>query len=239
MGRRYGDLVQDGTISVSYAAVSGEENETMATFWGVDSPTPANSNMRGLTLFDFTTQLAGQAPTFWGHYIGGHFALKANEAQPLYNRNCKILVIYKGAHEIPTSVQGGFQEGVKDTNKAIVAAKALVVPGGTWIYVDIKADCSLTADWFKGWSDTMYNSQYNGAAGVYCNPLPENAVQFNDPYCDGLNNYPNLQGADGRASIPERVVCIGLGRLILSSRSAHPPHPQAPPVDAPSVAPDP
>jgi hypothetical protein len=173
----------------------------MATFWGVDSATPSNNNVQGQTLFDFITQQAGQSPAFWGRYIGGNFALTAGEAQFLHDRNCKILVIYNGAHNNPNSVQGGFQEGVTDANKAIAAAQALGVPNGTWIYADIEAGWSPTADWFKGWSDTMFNSQYGGAGGVYCNPLPGNAAHFSDPYCDAFNNDPNMQGAGDSAAL--------------------------------------
>lgn len=172
----------------------------MAIFWGVDSANSANHLVEAKTLFDVITQKAGQAPAFWGRYIGGRFALTRAEAQFLHNKNCKILIIYNGTHDTPASVQGGFQEGANDANKAISAAQALGVPEGVWIYGDLEASWKPTAEWFKGWSDTMLESQYGGAGGVYGNPHPANSANFNKPYCDAFASDPNMQGDDAEAA---------------------------------------
>ena len=173
----------------------------MATHWGVDSARRANSQINGQTLFDRITQQAGQAPEFWGRYIGSSFSLSTSEVQFLHGKNCRILVIYNGAHDSLTSVQGGFQEGVNDASRAISAAQTLGVAAGTWIYADIEAGWSPTGEWFKGWSDTMFHSQYGGAGGIYGNPLPSNAVHFNTPYCAAFNSDPNMQGTGGSAAL--------------------------------------
>jgi hypothetical protein len=166
----------------------------MATHWGVDSANKANSQAHGQTLFDYIAQVAGQAPKFWGRYIGSSFSLDGSEAQFLHGKGCKILVIYNGAHNSPMSVQGGFNEGANDANRAISAAQTLGIPHGIWIYVDVESNWSPTSDWFRGWSDTMFHSRYGRAGGVYGNPLPANAAHFNTPYCRAFNSDPNMQG---------------------------------------------
>jgi hypothetical protein len=161
------------------------------------------------TLFAVIKQKAGQAPAFWGRYIGGRSALTAGEVEFLHGANSKILVIYNGALDNSTSVRGGFHEGVNDANRAIAAAQALGVPGGTWIYADIEASWRPTPEWFKGWSKTMHNSHFGGAGGVYCNPSPANSANFNAPYCAAFNSEPTMQGQGTHAayvfsSEPER-----------------------------------
>lgn len=172
----------------------------MTTFWGVDSAQPANSMVQGQTLLDFITQQCGQAPTFGGRYIGGNFALTSLEVEFLHDKGCRILVIYNGARNSPASVQGGLAEGANDANKAIAAAQALGVPDGVWIYADVEAGWQPSSAWFQGWSDTMFNSQFGGAGGVYGNPHKTNAANFNVPYCDAFNNDSNMQGTDSNAA---------------------------------------
>lgn len=173
----------------------------MATHWGVDSANSANSSTGGQTLFDNITQLAGRAPEFWGRYIGSSFSLTATEAEFLHGKSCKILVIYNGAHNSPSSVQGGFTEGANDANRAITAAKAVGVPAKVWIYADIEAGWNPTAEWFQGWSDTMSSSQYGGAGGIYGDPIPANAAHFNTPYCAAFHSDPRMQGTGDSAAL--------------------------------------
>jgi hypothetical protein len=172
----------------------------MAVYWGVDSAASANSEVKGETLFDTIAQRAGRTPDFWGRYIGGKYALTPMEAQFLHNRNCKILVIYNGALDNSASVRGGFEEGVQDATKAITAAQAVGVAKATWIYADVEAGWSPTAEWFRGWSDTMLTSVYGGAGGVNGNPHPVNAAHFNEPYCKAYTSDPNMQGDVEQAS---------------------------------------
>ena len=172
----------------------------MATFWGVDSAQPANSMVQNQTLFDFITEQCGQAPAFWGRYIGGRFALTAEEEKFLHDKGCRILVVYNGTRNSPRSVQGGFAEGANDANKAIAAAQTLGIPGGVWIYADVESGWTPTPEWFEGWSDTMLNSQFGGAGGIYGNPHKTNAANFNVPYCNAFNGDPNMRGTDQDAA---------------------------------------
>lgn len=172
----------------------------MATFWGVDSAQPSNSMVESQTLFDFITQQCGQAPAFWGRYIGGRFALTAAEEKFLHGKGCRILLVYNGTRDSPGSVQGGFPEGANDANKAIAAAQALGVPGGVWIYADVESAWTPTPEWFQGWSDTMFDSQFGGAGGIYGNPHKANAANFNVPYCNAFHGDSNMQGTDEDAA---------------------------------------
>ncbi|HEV2418171.1 MAG TPA: glycoside hydrolase domain-containing protein [Terriglobia bacterium] len=173
--------------------------------WGVDSSVASNAPVGGArgphhhrkTLFEHIATLARRKPEFWGRYIGGYYALTASEADFLLGNGCSILVIYNGAYDGAKSVRGGYQEGVKDANKAIAAATALSVPDHTYIYADIESGWRVTAKWLEGWSDTMHDSDFGGAGGVYANPMPSNAPRFNTPYCQAFNSDEKMRGSDG------------------------------------------
>ena len=191
-----------GDIIVPRVIIRGQWGYVMATSWGVDSALAADKivDSDNQTLFDLVRQQCGQEPAFWGRYIGGRYALTATEAQFLHNGGCKILVIYNGARDRSSSVQGGFQEGANDANKAIAAAQALGVPFGVWIYADVEAGWKPTSDWFQGWSDTMFNSQFGDAGGIYGDPHKTNAGNFNVPYCNAFNSDSSMQGTDDDAA---------------------------------------
>lgn len=162
----------------------------MATYWGVDSATPANatpSQLNGETVYDYVHANFG-TPVFWGRYIGGNFALTSGEVSYLHGKGCKILVIYNGATS--TSVSGTYQDGVNDANNAISAANALGVAAGVCIFADIESGWSPSAAWIQGWSDTMFGTDYRGAGGVYANTFQS---QFLTPYCEAWNADSKMQ----------------------------------------------
>ncbi|SHK13678.1 protein of unknown function [Anaerocolumna jejuensis DSM 15929] len=146
----------------------------MATIFGVDSaerPTTLVSN--GQTLYDWVTSKAGQAPAFWGRYIGGSYAITSDEVTFLHNKNCKILLIYNGA----TSSSVSSTDGTADGQKAAKAANALNVPSTTAIYADIEQPWKPTSTWIKGFAKTLYNNQFG--PGFYANTV---TGYFNTPY---------------------------------------------------------
>jgi Domain of unknown function (DUF1906) len=155
----------------------------MNTYWGVDSATSTNKIVTGnLTLFDYITQEAGQVPQFWGRYIGGAYALTQEEVDFIATQSqgmCKILVVYNGAS--PASVAGDGQSGANDATQALTAAQSLGIPCNVWIYADIEAGWKVNPAWILGWWETMAASDYANPGGFYCNPLPWNAPNFNDP----------------------------------------------------------
>lgn len=54
---------------------------------------------------------------------------------------------------------------------------------------------SPSADFFRGWSDTMFGSAYGGAGGVYGNTINDGAhnPQFNTPYCNAYAADSNMR----------------------------------------------
>ncbi len=97
----------------------------MTTFWGVDSANPANARFANALLYDYVTQLAGGVPSFWGRYIGGRYSLTPMEVSFLHSKGCRILVVYNGTLNNPSSIQGGIAEGTADAQKAVLAAQQL------------------------------------------------------------------------------------------------------------------
>lgn len=131
---------------------------------------------------------AGRTPAFWGRYIGHptlRFNLTSGEANFLHGRNCRVLLVYGGTTIATVET---YQQGVDHATTAIdyLANNSLVVPedDSVWIYCDTEFPVmSPTADFFRGWSDTMFISSYGGAGGVYGNTSLRAAPQFNTPYC--------------------------------------------------------
>lgn len=197
-----------------------------ATFWGVDSAMAANSGPVGsyATLHDAvgSPDGAGRTPAFWGRYIGHpttRFNLTSGEADFLHSRNCRIVLIYGGT---TSATVGTYQHGVDHATKAIdyIANRSLEVPedGSVWIYCDTEyPSMSPTADFFRGWSDTMFNSPYGGAGGTYGNTSVRAAPQFNTPYCRAYAADSNMRDVNAPALLwanqPNR--CAGV--------SCHPP----------------
>lgn len=178
------------------------------TSWGVDSAAPADSRPVGpyATLYDAVLSADGaqRAPAFWGRYIGHarpHVNLTSREADFLRTRNCRILLVYGGT---TSATVGTYQQGVDHATNAIawIADHGLAVPedGRVWIYCDTEyPSMSPTADFFRGWSDTMFSSVYGGAGGVYGNTSRNAASQFNTPYCDAFAADDNMRIADAPA----------------------------------------
>lgn len=161
------------------------------TSWGVDSAGATNTG-----LYDSIKQKAGQAPSFWGRYIGGLYALSVSEANYLHSKSCHILVLYNGA--TPSSVSGGYASGQNDAHNAINAANAIGVSNGTAIYVDIEASWSPSQAWIQGWADTMNSSRFN--FGFYADTL---LSAFNSPYCNAINADHTVTVGFVYASEPE------------------------------------
>jgi len=172
-------------------------------YWGVDTCAPANSMVGAQTLFDYVTQQAGAAPSFWGRYLGTGCTLTAAEAAFLHSKNCKILLIYFDT--TATGVRGSYQDGQNDANKAIGYADGLNVPGGVAIYADIEAGWQPSQAWIQGWSDAMFDSKYAGAGGFYANTLSQAPAYFNNAYCAAFNADDKMQISVGLiyASEPE------------------------------------
>ena len=175
------------------AATPTQQPGGKVIYWGVASSHAANSTVAVAgtpTLFDFVTQQVRQ-PQFWGRYIGGSYQLAPEEAEFLFAKGCRILLIYNAA--LPG---GDYQRGAADAHQAINAAQALGVPSGVALYADIETHILTSPDWLRGWWETMSASVYANPGGFYCNPSSENAANFNDPYCQAITSPAN-RNADG------------------------------------------
>jgi hypothetical protein len=96
---------------------------------------------------------------------------------------CRILIVYNGAHDNDHSVRGKYAEGARDADKAISAAVRIGVPPGVMISGDVEGAWQPSADWFRSWAETMYKSRYAGMGGIYCRP---NIPQFYNPYTEAV-----------------------------------------------------
>ncbi len=163
--------------------------------WGVDSSLAANSSVGSQTLFDYITQQAGQAPAFWGRYIGGNYALSLDEANFIHGEQATILVVYNGA--TAASVSGDYQSGANDANNAITAAYTLGISNalsGVVIYADVESSWSPTPGWIQGWADTFANSPFY--QGMYAN-TDNQTNGFDGSFCTAVNNDSIPSGGSG------------------------------------------
>ncbi len=220
------------------------------TFWGVDSATAASFGPVGkyATLYDavVSSDGAGRTPSFWGRYVGhptASFNLTSDEASFLHSHNCKILLIYGGT---TAQTVGSYQDGVNAASNAInyITNNKLAVPGGksVWIYCDIEyPSMSPTADFFRGWSDTMFNSSYGGAGGVYGNTINDakHNPQFNTPYCNAYAADSNMRVGSAPALVytDQPIQCVGpsCNPQTLASTPPAFSKAEAPPCGAPTV----
>src|SRR4051812_10626923 len=163
----------------------------MATtiYWGVDSAAKVNANVawegkKHLTLYDYVVSKLKRTPDFWGGYVGGRYEITSEMIEYIFKRSegqCRILIVYNGAHDSVHSVRGKYAEGARDAEKAIAAAVRVGVPPGVMIWGDVEGAWQPTVDWFQGWAETMYKSRYAGMGGIYCRP---NIPQFYNPYTE-------------------------------------------------------
>lgn len=150
------------------------------------------------TRYELVTASAGQAPIFWGRYISGGCKVTIREAEFLWKNSCSVLTIFNDPYNGAGSLKGGLNEGVKDAKQAIKAAQDLGITPGVCIYADIETEYEPTADWIRGWAETMYDSHYSG--GFYCNTQSAN---FTTPYCNAYNGDLRVASAYIYSSEPE------------------------------------
>ncbi len=183
--------------STSWMALTGG-----STFWGVDSVEYVTTPVDGYpTLLDAVVGVAGRTPAFWGRYIGPQSGnLKPDEITLLRTKKCRVLLIYRDTTIGPPFHVSTYQEGVNHATMAITDARGRGIPGGVWIYADIEyPSMSPTADFFRGWFDTMLGSIYGG--GVYGNTSSGAAPQFNTPYCLAYSSDASMRAGNAPALV--------------------------------------
>lgn len=168
-------------------------------YWGVDSlfpaDTTANTQLKK-TIFEIVEE-EERIPDFWGRYIIGkpEHILTKRETKFLLDKGCRILPIYNGISKITVKTRAN---GVKQAQDAILRANKLSIPKWTYIFANLEWNFYPTKDWFVGWWETMFNSHYGGAGGLYCNPAGHN-VGFLKNYRNAMNevtdslSIPNIR----------------------------------------------
>jgi YVTN family beta-propeller protein len=219
------------TVGVGVLPVAfGKFIASTPVFWGVHSLTAANTMIGKQTLFEVVSQQAGQAPAFWGRYIGriGRGNLRPNDPQSLaeitflHGHNCRIALFFRDTATENADIFT-YQDGVDYATTAIGLASALGVPRGVWIYADIEIDPDFpipTADFFRGWSDTMFKSIYGG--GIYGNTASND---FNQPYCIAYTSDSNMQTGPALlwTNQPSGHTCVRSTTFNPTIPSCHPP----------------
>lgn len=157
----------------------------MRLFWGVDSVTPANAEIRTpqryvnagepprQKLFEYVTRRVRQ-PDFWGRYLNeyrsGVTADEVSEIHRMSHGNCRVLPVYNGPHRTSIELNGpnAHRAGVNAAREALRLAGELDMPHGVRIYADLER-WLVGAEWFRGWFETMYASPFPAVGGVYGN----------------------------------------------------------------------
>ena len=137
----------------------------------VDSAMAASGSVSSnLTLWQDVVDWAGAPPVAWGRYLGsgGGAAtpLTAAEVSFLHANRCAILPIYNDS-PLNGGQMGTYAMGQRDADAAIQRAQALGVPSGVYLCCDIEYGAPLTAEYVRGWCDTMRPSVYGGSGILY------------------------------------------------------------------------
>ena len=109
--------------------------------------------------------VVGAYPSVVGRYLldipGISTSLSPSEAISIHGQGSKILPIFNGANEsTPWTYVQGQQHGLE----ARTLAKALGVPAGTFIPVDIESSFPVTDEYLAGYIDSMPVEHYIGGA---------------------------------------------------------------------------
>ncbi len=155
-------------------------------YWGVDSSWyPVYANVRvpdrlrrpdesghvEEPLFDYVTRRAGRAPEFWGRYLNDNHPqsrLRPDEPQYLFDRDCRLALVFNGIRTQPPAAERSRQAGVSAAERAILQANQYNIqfPSRVRIYLDLEG-WTVTPDFLEGWWAVMHASQYAGAGGLY------------------------------------------------------------------------
>lgn len=165
-----------------------------ASFWGVDSVTPANDEFVidtvSWTFYDWLTAEAGQAPAFWGRYIDAVNSppLNGTEISFLRSKGCRIAILgvgFQSPHDF-----SDYDVGYSEAKTLAQIAHNLGIPKAddpdepnVVIFQDIEADDAVEKAWLAGWTRAMYDSGYY--YGFYCSPENSN---FSTGFCEAVED---------------------------------------------------
>jgi hypothetical protein len=185
--------------------------------WGVDANVVTTEELYQCVIEHFGK------PAFWGRYLaeipGIAEPLTKAEVSLLHGKGIKILPIYSAFEKEETRT---YKQGVKIANEAISYAEQVGVPKGKIIFGDIEESYPVTAEWIRGFVNTVYAAGYR--VGLYHDPI---GGAFKFAYCKAAQqdkivreqtilwaNQPQLgiRGKDQlRCFLPARPPCECFG----------------------------
>ena len=139
--------------------------------WGVDTTSFVTSSFLSEVGNNFGT------PQFIGRYIDAisFSPMTASEASFIHSKGIRILPILSDF-----GGDTGYSTGVSRANDAIAKARALGIPSGTIIVVDLENGSAVDAGYVEGWYNTIAAAGY--VVGYYENPYPGSSG-FNGAFC--------------------------------------------------------
>lgn len=152
------DALKNLTASLSEAKIENfisVESNSDRLFFGVDSKSPADNILQN-NLTEYEWVLRNKIPpAFWGRNINGENALTKEEIEFLHKKGCRIAAICFDPEEKNTE-----ESGRKFANKISDIAYDTGVPEGTTLFLEIKDDETVTAEYMGGFSDELLSEGY-------------------------------------------------------------------------------
>lgn len=150
------DAKQINAIQTMIASEPAETEKQTASpaplrlLFGVDSAQNAKTVLQNnLTLFDWAARNK-LYPNFWGRSINGANRLTTEEISFLHSKACKIAVSF-----LPSEPGETHEQGKLLAKRAALAALELQIPEGTAVFLDVKQDASVRAEFLTGYAEGL------------------------------------------------------------------------------------
>lgn len=149
--------------------------------WGVDSADNAQD------LWEGVNSRYGK-PEFWGRYLGGSYAMTAEEVSFLHQHNVPILVVDQDFANVPNNdTLRGYDTGHRSGLHAADKATALGMPTSVAIHANVESGTNIDAAFIRGWYEGLSSRGYK--VGYYANLSPTTS-NFRGPFCDAVQANP-------------------------------------------------
>lgn len=118
--------------------------------FGVNSKTPADTLLQNnLTEFEWAARNK-LYPNFWGRYLSGENALTKEEIEFLHDKGCKIAALYRTDNSKSTE-----EKGEALAREALDTARALSIPEGTAIFLELDETETASRDFMRGFAKVL------------------------------------------------------------------------------------
>lgn len=151
--------------------------------FGVNSKTPAYTLLQNnLTEFEWATR-SKLYPNFWGRYLSGENALTKEEIEFLHDKGCKIAALYR-----TDSSKGTEEKGETLAKESLDAARALSIPEGTAIFLELDETETASRDFMRGFAKVLLAEGF--VPGFKANT--DAKFGFDREYSRGIQSNPEL-----------------------------------------------